>query len=185
MNIVLVLAVIFMLAVAAAVVSNNAAVIWQAQAAIEASKNAQSAINALALRSVLDGLLWLALLALALVWLWRRWQMYRQAQHVQPAENKAPGRWVSGPNAKWQKVGAAPRAARLPSGQAIQVNIMRLAGLSERQQLRYLLLRDVLGEEQALALALEKTDQPALPGSSGSQIGYQVVDADDDDELEW
>lgn len=189
-----ILLVVLGLAGAVAAVSDNAAVIWQAQAAIEANKNAQTAINALALRSVLDGLAWLAVLLIALAiggaWLWRRWKIYRQEQArlASAKVHSAQGRWLSGPNAHWQKIGASGGNARLAAGKGNQaLKVMRLSQMNERQQLRYLLLRDAVGDEQALALVLTEGDAQMLQlPATASQTAYQVIgENEDDEELDW
>lgn len=151
------------LAWASATISDNAAVIWQAQAAIEANKNAQTAVSALALRSALDGLLWVIIL-LAVVGVFGAWMKKRHLSPTLAQRSVLREREGAGP-APLRKMGQAEKMAKLMN-------------LNPSQRETFLQFREALGDEMALNLALAE-QPPQLAGPS--QVEYQVVD----DELEW
>lgn len=113
----IILAFLGLLAIAVAVSLQAHADALQAQAAIEAARAAQIAASGQAVNTTLLTLLVVAFgFALLVALIALAYLLYqRNRQQAQPQ-----GKWLPGPNARWARVGDAPRPVSLPQGDPIQ-----------------------------------------------------------------
>lgn len=120
----IILAFLGLLAIAIAVSVQAHADAMQAQAAIEAARAAQIAASGQAINATLLTILVVVFgFALLVALILLGYLLYRR--------KKSQGKWLSGPNARWGRVGDAPRPVSLPQPQGdpiqqlVQLELLR------------------------------------------------------------
>lgn len=187
----------------AAAIAEAMAEIEEAQAAQEAAQAANTAAWGLAARSAMDGLLFLlvvvAVIGVVVLWVGTRmgYLTPRSTPHPQPFPHKGGKEQVRVEGGRRTYPRPLPAGRVRPYGRGEDAMLALMEGMSDQQLVRFLLLRDRVGEDVALRMVLGQGMQGAGL-QAGLQAGQQVSQqamlppvqqvyevVDDDDEWSW